>query len=72
MTLHIREGELLVGNKTEKLGAAHIIPENLHPLSKEVLKTNRLSGYKEGPMVEMWETCYMVKQYDELIECMQY
>lgn len=68
MTLYIGPDELIVGNKTERPGAMHIVPDGLHPIGREVLRHSALLNRKDDqPMSETYDTRILVKAYDELL-----
>lgn len=63
-TIYIREGELLVGNRSEKIGAMPRIPDGACPVSREFCET---APFPAGNLEERWENRFLFEEYTELL-----
>ena len=63
-TIYIREGELLVGNRSEKIGAMPRIPDGMCPISREFCEA---APFPAGDLEERWENRFLFEEYNELL-----
>lgn len=63
-TIYIREGELLVGNRSEKPGAMPRIPDGLCPVSREFCLK---APFPAGDGEERWEHRLLFEEYNDLL-----
>lgn len=63
-TIYLRDGELLAGNRSDKLGAMPRIRDGAHPVSREFCEN---APFPAGELEERWENRFLFEEYQALL-----